>query len=238
MSRTIRGLIFGCMGCAGMALSMGWADTPVKKLPSTSPSSPDPVQKMVPRTVTTYEREPVASDSPSSPPVFRLVPRQKVVYQPEQVTPSVPSDPLAIPAVPRDDQRGTARIEFESNWKNVQVGSTPMYFRQGDKPFIWTVKNTGDTPVDVGDDYGFSITPGAEEFIVDVRLVLSVADDKSSSVEVKASRVMTQSELTEPPAPSPASKSDAPKDQFFGFETPETPSGRRKAGSSVSGREL
>ena len=98
----------------------------------------------------------------------------------------------------------SSRIMFESNWKNVQVGSKPMYFRQGDKSFVWTVKNTGDNPVEVGDDYGFSIAPGEEDFIVDTRLTLSVANDKATTVEVKASRVMTQSELTQESQPTPA----------------------------------
>jgi hypothetical protein len=40
------------------------------------------------------------------------------------------------------------------------------------------------------------VAPGEEEFIVDTRLMLSVADEKTTTVEVKASRVMTQGELT------------------------------------------
>lgn len=96
-----------------------------------------------------------------------------------------------------------SRIMFEANWKNVQVGSKPMHFRQGDRPFVWTIKNTGDNPVEIGNDYGFSISPGDEDFIVDTRLVLSVAGEKSTTVEVKASRVMTQSELSQEPQPTP-----------------------------------
>jgi urease beta subunit len=108
-------------------------------------------------------------------------------------------NPDANPKAPK-----SSRIMFEANWKNVQVGSKPMYFRQGDKSFVWAVKNTGDNPVDVGDDYGFAIAPGEEDFIVDTRLMLSVAAEKTTTVEVKASRVMTQGELTQESQPTPA----------------------------------
>jgi hypothetical protein len=102
----------------------------------------------------------------------------------------------------RPKQAKSSRIMFEANWKNVQVGSKPMHFRQADKACVWTVKNTGENPVEVGDDYGFTIAPGDEDFIVDTRLVLSVSAEKTTTVEVKASRVMTKSELTAEPQPT------------------------------------
>jgi hypothetical protein len=105
----------------------------------------------------------------------------------------------ADPNTPLPKEQKTAkpsRIAFEANWKNVQVSSKPVYFQQGNHAFVWTVKNTGDTPIELGDDYGFSIEPGDEDFIVGNRLILSVAGEKTTTVEVKASRVMTQSELT------------------------------------------
>ncbi|HVJ68410.1 MAG TPA: hypothetical protein VM510_10520 [Caulifigura sp.] len=116
---------------------------------------------------------------------------------------TTPSSPFPPPAFGDAKPAKSSRILFESNWKNVQVGAKPMYFRQGDKSFVWTVKNTGAAPVEVGDDYGFSIAPGEEESIVDTRLVLTVANDQTTTVEVKASRVMTQSELTAEPKPTP-----------------------------------
>jgi len=107
------------------------------------------------------------------------------------------ADPNTLPQAPTVPKPAkSARILFESNWKNVQVGSKPMYFQQGMHSYIWTIKNTGDTAVDLGDDYGFSIEPGDEDFIVGTRVMLSVAGEKTTTVEVKAARVMTQSELT------------------------------------------
>ena len=118
---------------------------------------------------------------------------------------TTPATPFPNPVSGEEKLPKSSRIMFESTWKNVQVGAKPMYFRQGDKSFVWTVKNIGDSPVDVGDDYGFSIAPGEEEYIVDTRLVLTVSGDKTTTVELKASRVMTQSELTTEPKPTPAS---------------------------------
>jgi len=117
---------------------------------------------------------------------------------------------------PSEQPAKTSRITFESNWKNVEVGAKPVYFRQGDKSFVWTVKNVGENPVEIGDDYGFSIAPGAEEFIVDTRLTLSAAEGKTTKVEVNASRVMTRSELTDAPTPAPGNvpTNSPPRDAF------------------------
>ena len=134
----------------------------------------------------------------------------------------------------------SSRIMFEANWKNVQVGSKPMYFRQGDKSFVWTVKNTGDNPVEVGDDYGFSIAPGEEDFIVDTRLMLSVANDKATTVEVKASRVMTQSELTQEAQPTLAPSATVVPGQPYvpGAITPRGIPTYSQPLESAGGREL
>jgi hypothetical protein len=113
-------------------------------------------------------------------------------------------DTFLLNPAARPKSSNSSRIMFEANWKNVQVGGKPLYFRQGDKSCVWTVKNTGDSPVDIGDDYGFSIAPGQEDFIVDTRLMLSVAADKATAVEVKATRVMTQGELTQEAQPTMA----------------------------------
>ncbi|HVJ87929.1 MAG TPA: hypothetical protein VM452_19860 [Caulifigura sp.] len=111
-------------------------------------------------------------------------------------------EPVPTPRDPKSSKSN--RIMFEASWKNVHIGSKTMHFRQGDRPHVWTVRNTGANPVVLGDDYGFSVDPGEEEFIVDTRLVLFVADDKSTTVEVSASRVMTLGELTVSAEPTPA----------------------------------
>ncbi|QDT53426.1 hypothetical protein Pan44_14430 [Caulifigura coniformis] len=144
-------------------------------------------------------KSPFAVPDPNTPPLADA-PQGSATPQSGDLRPGGSKSPEPTPV---SEPAKASRITFESNWKNVEVGAKPMYFRQGDKAFVWTVKNVGENPVEIGDDYGFSIAPGAEEFIVDTRLTLSAAEGKSTKVEVNASRVMTRSELTDSPQPTP-----------------------------------
>jgi hypothetical protein len=160
---------------------------------------------------------------------------------PESTVSATTDDLFLLNPDARPKQAKSSRIMFEANWKNVQVGSKPMHFRQADKACVWTVKNTGENPVELGDDYGFSIAPGDEDFIVDTRLVLSVSAEKTTTVEVKASRVMTKSELTAEPQPTlvvpgtpyvPGASVPTYNSGPSEFAPPSNPKGGRKPSSS------
>ncbi len=97
--------------------------------------------------------------------------------------------------VPNEEPK-TSRITYEANWRNIEITSRPIELQQGDKPFIWTIRNTGKSPVQIGEGYEFSIGPGEEDFIVDTKVALSAAADDVTTVDIRASRVMTRSELT------------------------------------------
>jgi hypothetical protein len=144
-----------------------------------------------------YSQNPSPLKNPSSKSAAQFV-------APDSTASASTDDLFLLNPDARPKQAKSSRIMFEANWKNVQVGAKPMHFHQADKACVWTVKNTGDNPVEVGNDYGFSIPPGEEDFIVDTRLSLSVTGEKTTTVEVKASRVMTQGELTQEAQPTMA----------------------------------